>query len=535
MFKGTKRKYLFFAIFAVNSILIYFILLKLRILMLGWDTVFHLNRIEELSQSIRNGHLFASSGTYAFSHVGQANNIFYPYLFLYPFAVARLIFNPINAYNTVLLLSTFCSFLISYHCIRIVVKQYNHTLSENIGFWFSIIYNNSSYLVLQPTNRGDIAEYVALILLPAVFCGFEYLAINRTYLWLFLPFGLSLVAYSHFLSVCIFSFFLAFLLLVYYKRINKLVIVRLFFSVLIFVLCVLPLVIPIYRLKNRTNILLPAISKSLFISALTPSDLFLNSLNNQVPLNVHGTNVGFIILMITIFSICKVVCNDQSMDEVLRKKGILFLSIGITFCFFSTNLFPWFLFNGTPLRIIQFPWRFLGPATFCLAYSGSIFIQHLAVNKIVRSLFIAGTMFLSVVYVYSYVSMSKAYCHDYEIKKYKDISANSKNGDYMSIGELNNIHQQYAWNKKKAIYNNIVNVNGKSIHLNSDRIKFSYNKVTYHITNLRKGENIVKLPLNNYGFNHTNYGTIEADHIGNTVVRFYSNNSTKNITIKLNN
>ncbi|WP_053069103.1 hypothetical protein [Limosilactobacillus mucosae] len=92
-------------------------------ILIGWDSSFHLNRIEELAQSIKSGHILSSSGSFAFQHVGLAVNKFYPYLFLYPFALMRLLINPVKAYLIVLFIFVFISFVISYKCIQAITKS----------------------------------------------------------------------------------------------------------------------------------------------------------------------------------------------------------------------------------------------------------------------------------------------------------------------------------------------------------------------------------------------------------------------------
>ena len=77
------QKYGYIGLLVINAMLLYLYLFKIRAIPLGWDTQFHLNRIEELYRSIQSGHLFSSTGTYAFSRIGLAINRFYPYLFLY--------------------------------------------------------------------------------------------------------------------------------------------------------------------------------------------------------------------------------------------------------------------------------------------------------------------------------------------------------------------------------------------------------------------------------------------------------------------
>lgn len=160
-----NKKTLIALLFLINTICIYVFLFKNMVIPLGWDTQFHLNRIEELAFSLHEGHVLPSNGTYAFKQIGLAVNKFYPYIYLYPFAGLRNIVNPVLAYNVILSSFTLCSFFLSFFCIFKITK------SRKAAVIFSLLFNNSGYLLLQITRRGDLAEYIALIFLPVFVYG----------------------------------------------------------------------------------------------------------------------------------------------------------------------------------------------------------------------------------------------------------------------------------------------------------------------------------------------------------------------------
>ena len=271
------RKYGYIGLFAINALLLYVYLFKARVIPLGWDTQFHLNRIEELYRSIQSGHLFSSTGTYTFSSIGLAINRFYPYLFLYLFALLRFILDPIVAYNLGCFLLTLASLLISYFSIKSL------TNSKKTAFLFSILYNNSGYLLLQISMRGDIAEYIALLLLPLIFLGGERIFDSWSQQWLWLPIGMVLVCYTHILSVILFAFFLGCVYLLEYKQINLLVVKRLIISVGITILFCLPLLITMLRAREKASVIVPIVPDVLINEAVSPSSLLYNSLNNAIP------------------------------------------------------------------------------------------------------------------------------------------------------------------------------------------------------------------------------------------------------------
>lgn len=67
--------------------------------MVGSDRMFHLERMEEAYQTLKNGHLISYVSTYSFARIGQAINIFYPSLNLVFYALVRIIVtNEVHAF-----------------------------------------------------------------------------------------------------------------------------------------------------------------------------------------------------------------------------------------------------------------------------------------------------------------------------------------------------------------------------------------------------------------------------------------------------
>ncbi|MFR0537989.1 hypothetical protein ACLUXV_08875, partial [Limosilactobacillus reuteri subsp. suis] len=206
------------------------------------------------------------------------------------------IFNPIIAYNLGCFILMFASLFISYFSVRSLTK------SNKTAFLFSIIYNNSGYLLLQISMRGDIAEYIALILLPLIFVGYKKL-FSSSYQWLWLPLGMILVCYTHILSVVLFTFFLLCLFVLEYNKITLLVIKRLLISIGITAVFCLPLLVTMLRARSRTSVIIPIVPDVLINEALSPSNLLLNSLNNASPNNLLDVNLGLVVTIVSVFGI----------------------------------------------------------------------------------------------------------------------------------------------------------------------------------------------------------------------------------------
>lgn len=82
------------------------------------DWSFHAARVQQLYLNIQRGHWFTYIGTETFSKVGNANFIFYPVVFLYPWALLKFIFSPITAYLLHVWLLFFATLLIAFFCMQ---------------------------------------------------------------------------------------------------------------------------------------------------------------------------------------------------------------------------------------------------------------------------------------------------------------------------------------------------------------------------------------------------------------------------------
>lgn len=510
------KKYGYPILLVINALLLYVYLFKAKVIPLGWDTQFHLNRIEELYRSIQTGHVFSSTGTYTFSSIGLAINRFYPYLFLYLFAILRFIFNPIIAYNLGCFILTLASLFISYLSVRSLTK------SNKTAFLFSVIYNNSGYLLLQISMRGDIAEYIALILLPLIFVGYKKL-FSSSYQWLWLPLGMILVCYNHILSVMLFTFFLLCLFVLEYNKITLLVIKRLLISIGITAVFCLPLLVTMLRARSRTSVIIPIVPDVLINEALSPSTLLLNSLNNASPNNLLDVNLGLVVTIVSVFGILVFKSKNQNLINLE--------CLGIFFVVLSTNIFPWFVFQNTPLNVIQFPWRFLGLATLCF----SLVFAKLCSTKTnwIISMVWLITCMISFTYIHQYIYNSQAVQKIDNISLYRKIATNAVYTDYMPSSALNGMNKSKVFRSRLNIHKHVANVNGKNIQLSEKNIVPKYNSIQYKFNGLKKGKvNKIILPVLNYGENHSVSGIkVKPSANGETVITFVPKRSTQVIDI----
>ena len=520
----------YYLLFLLNTVIIYALMFHKGII-LGWDSQFHLNRIEELYRSLSSGHILASNGSFTFSQIGLAVNKFYPYLFLYPFAIMRGLINPIEAYNICLFFLTFISFLLSYKSIDNIVELRNPVQqAERTGFLFSLIFNNSGYLLLQFTQRGDIAEYIALMLLPMLIMGIANLLWSAaSKRWLLVPISLSLIAYSHILSSVLFTLFTVVILGSNYRQLNKVKVIRLAISAFIVVVATLPVSLTIIISDFKNKVITPIVPDTLQNEALKPSDLIINSLNTIVPNALTEVNIGVIVLISALISLL----SSWNHDRLSRQLGV----IGFCSLFISTNLFPWFIFQHTPLHVIQFPWRFLGIATFCFSYTAAVILQPKIESKgfLISVFLIINLVTFNYIHSVTHNIMDQTLTYQH-IEKYKQTATDAVYTDYMPQQTFSAVNGVANFRNKTDIHRHIAYVNGHRVKLRNGQIKPGYNRLTYRLTGLKPNRlNHVTLPLLNYGNNQSEHGIItKQTKRGTTSIFFKPERNTQTVTIYLN-
>lgn len=346
----------------------------------------------------------------------------------------------------------------------------------------------------------------------------------------FITVGLVLVAYSHLLSVFIFSSLLLLLFCIKYKYLSVNILKRLIISIIIFLVLVTPIIIPMILLTRSTKVLMP-MSGIFQDEALNPLELLTNSIKNSIAVYMQSINIGTLTIVVSVVSIIILIIKQKKIAHTNEIK--IFFILGLTYTVLSTRLFPWFLLNNSPIRIIQFPWRLLGIATFCFAYAGALEFGQLYISKrlILGILVCINALNLSYVHAYLTLQPPRFYSY-YNLSEFHKMATSAEYYDYMSAGKKNYYNENDLLKRKLSMYQNYVNINGKRVKLSSDQIHPGYKKMTYNIEGLRPGElNQIVLPLNNYGLNKSKQGRVAENLEGNTVIWIRASKTYKNVTI----
>lgn len=317
----------------------------------GDDASFHVGRLVTLNYSFQHGNFIPNISNSNFRQIGYGINLFYPWITLAPIALLFSLFNdPITAFYTGIGIYFFISFFISHWVMMKFSKSFNK------GIIFSLFYNLSTYLLIEVLPRSDIAEFIATIVLPICFLGLYEVFFRDFHKWYILAIGMSGLILTHILSTVITAFFFIVILVLYlikshdywnrFKALLKAIIATICASAIFLI----PFLNEIsFQSYNQPS---PYILKGKVLEKMIQASL-LNSSAQSIDGNTY--NLGVVLLIALTLGLLFF----YKLSPLYKKIYVLaFLAF-----FMTTNVFPWQYFQGTPIKVIQFPFRFLMIAT----------------------------------------------------------------------------------------------------------------------------------------------------------------------------
>lgn len=356
---------LFLGIVTILSMFTFLSLLRLSI---QSDGFFHFSRAEEVYRNLRSGVPFTFIATHTFQQTGVGNFLFYPDVFLYPWALLRFILRPVTAYYVWDSLFVFATFVIGYFCM----KDYSKDRLRSV--FFAIIYGLGTYHVYLGQCHFVLGEFIAYTFLPVVVLGIYHIVFANEKKWPLLAVGMVLLTYSHILSVYIMCFFCAGVCLcTLFSRlwINRRRLLALLKAIGLYFLLSAWFFIPLITDYIGWGIVSPGAG---FMFLSSPQQMIANSFSPAIALSSHSIGI---LLMITAFVGWFFVRKNT--------RELVTYIIGVCLLLITTSFIPYAQIQNIKwlaniLGVIQFPYRLLSMATLFMAVTAS-FIMVSFVRK----------------------------------------------------------------------------------------------------------------------------------------------------------
>lgn len=435
LMKKTKARVSNFLVVMLFVLIAYFFthsLLSLNRLSVSTDWLFHAARVEQLYHNIKHGTWITYIQTNYAQQTGVGSFMFYPTVFIYPWALLRFWTPPVNAYYIWVGGLYFLSFLINYFS-ALSIKKFDRLAA----FIFSILFTLVPYKLYLSPSSFVIGEFIASTFIVLPFVGIYHILWKDKKKWWLLPLGMTLLTYSHVLSVIITLEFLIILVLyrVFTKKFNYEQLNYLLLSVIVTLILTLPI-----TLFFLTDFIGKGIASTyLGIGILRPMNQIWDDSLANIP---SSLSIGFILLIIAISGWY---WSKTKLEKMTYYLGIFTLII-------ATSIFPWMSINKSLFTVIQLPWRYLLYASLFLSTPGALALSKLVQRRtaINQNLLLILMTFLAFVGLNgSLNSLYTSTAHTYANKQrmLKKAPINSQNTTILpsSILTNKNYHYQFAY------------------------------------------------------------------------------------------
>ena len=357
------------------------------------DLGYHLNRINEISENL-NLKIFPSLiHSSLLNHLGYANSIFYPELYIYIPALIMSIFkiHVLTTYKIFLIIITFFTFLSMYISSKGIFKR------KEVAWISSLLYTFSLYRLTDIYVRGALGEILSFIFIPLILYGLYEVVLGENKKWWIIPIGLFGVANSHVLTFVLVLPIIVLFCLLNIDRIfkEKKRFTNLVIAGIISVLLCIGFFGPMIEQKANDKFYIDEKSiesseilkeRSTSLSMALGSNLKAGyAVDSNTRDDGMSEGVGAILIIFALLFLFR-----KNITYKENRFEIQLFVIGMFIVFMTTKFFPWD--KITVFNVIQFPFRLNFLPTVFFALVGANSFYEIVDNKkdacIVLSIFI---------------------------------------------------------------------------------------------------------------------------------------------------
>lgn len=455
----------------------------------GDDLCYHLARLEGLKDGILDGQIPVNILPDGMRGNGYLNSM-YPYLFLYIGAFLRICRVSLAlSYKVLIFLANFGSAVCAYVAVRSMCRSRRSVILA------VVLYTLMPYRFTNIFSRGDLGEILALTFWPLVIAGLYHVILGEKKKWYYLVIGVSGILQSHILSAAFAAAFCLTTALVYcvrivrerrYIEIGKAAGMFLLFNMWYLV----PFVYYYFAGNLSTDVLRWS---GYFEQSINPSN-FTQSLSLY---NKQYFSLGLALLGCVGIGVIRIVC-ERDGEKTDEDGYLLYLFLfGILFAYMSTGYFPnRRLLDNTLFEniatMIQFPWRFLGPACACFLFVGAVGLARSQILRPYRNSIFALLVGLNLLIIISVPA-------DNNHMPYDNAEAVASKGHESKLGTSVGLFYPHEWRLEGAVdeslTTSVITSDMNAIAVRQYQKKGTKAAVAYTAT---REDGYIELPIQNY-------------------------------------
>lgn len=455
----------------------------------GDDLCYHLARLEGIKDGILDGQIGVRILPEGLQENGYLNAM-YPYLFLYIGAFLRICRVSIAlSYKTVVFAATLGASLSAYFAVRSL------TASRRSILLATVLYTLMPYRFTNIFSRGDLGETLALAFWPILLAGLYHVSLGDRRKWYFLVIGFGGILQSHILSAAIAAAVCVLTALVYavrivkqrrYIEIGKAVGLTIFLNLWYLV----PFLV--YYFGEELQ------KEELRWSSYFEQSINLSNMTQSISLyNKQYFSLGLAILGCVGIGVIYLIERRKEEEEELHSYICYLMILGGVLVYMTTGYFPNRRmldseFLKSIITMLQFPWRFLGPASACFILAGTVGLSRVRMLKPYRNVIFALLIGLNLLIVVSVPS-------DNGHMPYANAQSLVSKGHESKLASNVGIFYPYEWRLEDAyddkLTTSVVVSDNAEVRISQYVKKGTKAALAYTATG--KG-NYIELPIQNY-------------------------------------